>query len=266
MRHFSISLAGCAFAALLLLLLPVRAFAQQETEPQMGAELFNELKSKGEIVASSPLYESLRPIASAITKVVQPQYAYPIHFYIVHEQQPNAFAAPGGNVYVTDSLMYFVKNSQELTGTICHETSHLLHHDSVALMQRDEQIRKRAVAAAIVLGPGLDTALAVGAIAHLDSLHYSRAAEEQADLTGSDTCAAANSNPWGLVWLFRDFSNAQLDSPPEILSDHPDDQHRIAALEQHFQQNPTRFARFSNDPQTATHLVLPKDTSETFLR
>ena len=71
-----------------------------------------------------------------------------------------------------------------------------------------------AIAAAILLGPSVSTVLAVGAIARIDSLHYSRAAEEQADLTGSDTCAAADYNPWGLVWLFQDFSNAQLDSPP----------------------------------------------------
>ena len=59
----------------------------------------------------------MAPIAAAITKVVQPKYPYPIHFYIVHEAQPNAFAAPGGNIYVVDSMFYFVHNTEELAGT-----------------------------------------------------------------------------------------------------------------------------------------------------
>jgi beta-barrel assembly-enhancing protease len=235
-------------------------------ERQMGAQLFNQLKSQGEIVASSPLYDRLRPIESAITKVVQPGYSSPIHFYIVHEQQPNAFAAPGGNIYVVDSLFYFVKNTEELAGTICHETSHLLHHDSLSQMKRNEAIRKREIGAAVLLGPTVGTVLAVGAIGQLASMHYSRDIEESADITGSDTCAAAHYNPWGLVWLFRDFSNADLKQPPEILSDHPNDAHRIDALEQHFRSSPSTFAQFSDDARSATPLSLPTDEAEQFLR
>jgi len=235
-------------------------------EAQAGAQLFAQLKSQGEIVKSSPLYDTLRPIAAALTKVVQPKYRYPIHFYIVHEQQPNAFAAPGGNIYVVDSLFYFVKNKEELEGTLCHETSHLLHGDSMALMKKDQAIKARAVAATILLGPSIENILAITAIAELDSMHYSRAAEEAADITGSDTCAAAGSNPWGLVWLFQDFSNANLKAPPEILSDHPNDAHRIQRLEQHFAQNPATFAKYSSDIKTATPLKVPKNEQEQFLR
>src|SRR3984893_11209538 len=153
-----------------LALLPAAAQADDSDELQMGAQLFDQLKSQGEIVASSPLYDRLRPIAQAITNVVQPKYQYPIHFYIVDEQQPNAFAAPGGNIYVVDSLFYFVKNTEELAGTICHETSHLLHHDSVDQMKRNDDIKRRAIAATVLLGPGIGTVLATTAIGQLDSL------------------------------------------------------------------------------------------------
>lgn len=242
------------------------AKADDTDEQQLGAQLFSQLKSQGEIVKSSPLYDVLKPIAAAITKVVQPQYQYPIHFYIVHETEPNAFAAPGGNVYVIDSLMYFVKNAQELEGTLCHETSHLLHHDSVTLMQRNEAIRERAIAATILLGPGIGKALAITAIAQLDSNHYSRQVEEAADLKGADTCAAAGYDPWGLVWLFQDFSAANLKTPPEILSDHPNNAHRIAQLKAHFAANPSVFGAFNPDPNSATPLQLPKNEAEQFLR
>src|SRR5271157_5913715 len=86
----------------------------QDEEMQMGQEVFNELKAKGEIIESSPLYDTLNPIADAITRAAQPRYNHPFKFYLVHEPQPNAFSAPGGNVYVVDSLLYFVKNTDEL--------------------------------------------------------------------------------------------------------------------------------------------------------
>jgi predicted Zn-dependent protease len=184
----------------------------------------------------------------------------------VHEAQPNAFAAPGGNVYVVDSLFYFVHNTEELAGTICHETSHLLHHDSSELMKQDDAIRKRAIAATILLGPNVKTALLISAIAKLDANNRSRGAEEQADLTGSNTCAKAGYNPWGLVWLMTDFENSNLSEPPEILSDHPTDLHRIEALQKHFQADPATFAHFNQSSKSATPLNPPADENENFLR
>ena len=258
-----------AAALATLVLAPVAGSAADSgmsEEQQLGAQLFQQLKSQGEIVESSPLYDTLRPIAERVTRAVQPRYPYPIHFYIVHESQPNAFAAPGGNVYVVDSLFYFAKNTEELAGTICHETSHLIYHDSLDQMKRDQQIKERAVAATVVLGPSIATVLAATAIGRLDAQHHSRGVEERADLTGADTCAAAHYNPWGLVWLFQDFENANLQQPPEILSDHPNDQHRVAALEQHFRERPAVFAGFNRDPASATQLVVPKNESEHFLR
>ena len=106
-------------------------------EQEIGKQMFEELKGKGEIVSSSPLYEPLKPIAAAITRTAQPYYGRPFTFYLVHEPSPNAFATPGGNVYVTDSLLYFVRNTEELAGTICHEVSHTIHHDSMALIEKE---------------------------------------------------------------------------------------------------------------------------------
>jgi len=242
------------------------ARADTTDESQMGAQLYSQLKAQSEIVKTSPLYDTLAPIAAAITKVVQPGYPYPIHFYIVHEAQPNAFAAPGGNVYVVDSLFYFVHNTEELAGTICHETSHLLHHDSAELMKQDQGVRARAVAAILLLGPDLKNTVIISSIAKLDENHRSRGAEEQADLTGANTCAKAGYNPWGLVWLMNDFENSNLVAPPEILSDHPNDAHRIQALEQHFKADPATFAKYDKNSSSAKPLNPPANEAENFLR
>ena len=257
----SVGLAGVGIATT-----PLVAQAQnQDEELQIGQDAFNQLKAKGEIIESSPLYDQLGPIADAITRAAQPRYNHPFKFYLVHEPQPNAFATPGGNVYVVDSLLYFVKNTDELAGTLCHEVSHTIHHDTMTLMEKRQKIAEREIGAAIILGPSTAHVLAIALLGALHSLSYSRDVESRADITGSDVCAAAGYNPWGLVWLFQDFKNAKPEEVPQLLSDHPNDQSRIEALEQHFRKNPSVFKKFNPDPKSASLLAVPKNAPEVFL-
>ena len=79
-------------------------------------------------------------------------------------------------------------------------------------------------------------------------------------------CAAAGSNPWGLVWLFQEFKNARTNEIPQLLSDHPNDQNRINALERHFKSDSSVFGRFDPNLQSATPFEAPKRAPEVFLR
>jgi predicted Zn-dependent protease len=258
----ALCLAGFEYATI-----PLRAQgSNQDVELQIGQEIFSELKAKDEIIESSPLYDPLRPAAEAITRAAQPRYNHPFKFYLVHEPQPNAFAAPGGNVYVVDSLLYFVKNNEELVGTLCHEVSHTIHHDTVTLMEKDKKITEREIAAAILLGADRLQILGIALLGKLHSLSYSRDVESRADLTGSDVCASAGYNPWGLVWLFQDFQYAGKGNVPQLLSDHPNNPNRVKALERHFRENPSVFGKFSSDLKSAKPLSVPKSAPETFLR
>jgi beta-barrel assembly-enhancing protease len=173
-------------------------------------------------------------------------------------------------VYVVDSLLYFVKNTEELAGTLCHEVSHTIHRDAMNRIKEQQKIAKRELGAmigtAILLGPSLAQMLAIGLIGDLNSLAYSRDVESSADLTGSDICAATGYNPWGLVWLFQDFQNADPKQIPQLLSDHPANGTRIKTLEQHFRDDPAVFAKFNPDPKSATPFSVPKDAPEQFLR
>jgi len=96
-----------------------------DEEQQIGQEVFTELKARAAIVRTSPLYDVLRPVVAPIAKAAQPRYGHPFAVYLVHDPRPNAFAVPGGHVYVTDELPYFVRNTEELAGTLCHEIAHL---------------------------------------------------------------------------------------------------------------------------------------------
>ncbi len=238
----------------------------QDEELAVGQEVFNQLKAKGEIIESSPLYDVLLPVIQPIMRAAQPQYSHPFKVYLVHEPQPNAFATPGGYIYVVDALLYFVKNKEQLAGTLSHEVAHTIHHDGMELAKKQEQIRRREIGAAILLRPTRAHLLAIALIGKLHALSYSRDAESRADLTGADVCAASGTNPWGLVWLFREFKNARPGEIPQILSDHPNDLNRINALQNHFHSNPSVFAHFNPDARSATPLNVPKKAPVVFLR
>ena len=272
MLRLRFSISGCRILPLLAILCS-GCFAQaplpepvSDQETELGQAVYKQLQEKGEIIESSPLYDTLKPVADAIARVAQPRYPHPFKFFLVHEAQPNAFATPGGNVYVVDSLLYFVKNTEQLAGTLCHEVSHTIHRDGVALMEKEQKIEEREVAAAILLGPTRAHIIAIALIGKLHSLGYSRDAESKADVTGSDICAEAGYNPWGLVWLFQDFQNADVHQIPQLLSDHPGNGARIQALEKHFRDNPSTFSKFSRDPKSATPFSVPKDAPVVFLR
>ena len=245
---------------------PSEPAVKADDELAVGKEMFDELKAKGEIIESSPLYDVLLPVIEPIMKAAQPMYPHPFKVYLVHEAQPNAFATPGGYIYVVDELLYFAKNKEQLAGTLSHEVSHTIHHDSMELAKKRAEIEKREIGGAIVLGPSAAHILALALLGTLHSLTYSREAESRADITGSDICAKAGINPWGLVWLFRDFHSARTGEVPQLLSDHPNDLNRIAALERHFKSDPKRFGQFSPDTLSATRLTVPMKAPVVFLR
>lgn len=239
---------------------PAAAQSSDQIEMQIGQQEYQALQQKGEIISSSPYYAILNPIAQQIKRVADPQYFHPFQFILVHEAQPNAFAVPGGNVYVTDSLMKFVQNREELAGVLCHETSHNIHHDVLHLYQKQQKTATAYTIADILanIATGGRSARTIDTVANLgfslQSANFSREVESAADSKGAQTCAEAGSNPWGMVWLFQQFEKADTGGTMEMLSDHPTDQHRIDDLKREFAANPSMFGRFSSNIANATPL------------
>jgi predicted Zn-dependent protease len=256
-RRASVAL-GLTFALSALHAGPARA----DDEAQIGAQVYKQLADKGEIIARpNALYSVLDPIAERIATIADPQYQYPFHFILVHESQPNAFAVPGGNVYVTDSLMRFVQNQEELAGVLCHETSHDIHHDVVNLNAKEQT--QGAIIGILGALTGIGNSglgqLGEGLVYTLGSDHFSRSVESAADHKGAITCAQAGFDPWGMVWLFERFQQTGQGGSMEMLSDHPSDGHRIAALEQEFRSDPKLFGRFPTSVSSATSLNVPPE-------
>ncbi len=236
---------------------PALAYTDEEnTELQIGQQEYQQLQQKGEIIRSSPYYATLNSIAARIKPVADQKYFVPFHFLLVHESQPNAFSVPGGNVYVTDSMMSFVKNKEELAGVLCHEVSHDIHHDVYNLYVKDQRLSLYAGLASLLLGrnSGLINS-GINLLANLQAMHFSRDVEHNADHTGAYICAQSGITPYGMVWLMQQFEANPSGSPPEFLSDHPSDSHRVQALQDEFAADPATFGKFNPDIACSTPIV-----------
>ncbi len=212
---------------------------EQHWETQYGQQRYAQLMQQGEIVPSqSPLYATLRPVADKIAAVADAQYYAPFHFVILNDRTPNAFAAPGGNVYVTTGMLSFVRNRDELAGVLCHEVNHDIHHDVYAMYQQQLQHQPQGQG-----GYGVQE----------QEAGFSRAAESNADRAGAYTCAKAGFNPWGMVWNFRQYrQSAGAAHQSGALSDHPSDEQRVSQLVALFNGDPATFGKFRDDVAMAT--------------
>lgn len=253
MNRFLAALAAIALS--LACIAPALAYTQeQQAELQIGQQEYQQLLQKGEIVRSSPYYDTLNSIAARITPVADKKYFVPFHFILVNESDPNAFAVPGGNVYVTTAMMKFVHNKEELAGVLCHEVSHDIHHDVYNLYVKDQRLSLYATGLSLLLGGGRSQVAnsIIGLAANLESLHFSRDVEHNADYTGAYICAQSGITPWGMVWLMQQFEASPTANPPEFLSDHPSDSHRISSLQSEFSADPSVFAKFNSNIACAT--------------
>ena len=242
--------------------LPAAAYtAQEQQELSIGDQVYRQLDRQGKILRDSPYYATLTPLGTRIAAVADKQYFMPFRFILVHDKNPNAFSVPGGNVYVTDSMMTFVQNKEELAGVLCHEVSHTIHHDVYDLYVKGQRVSIWALVAQVLLGQSSRLAsFAIDFLANVQVLRFSREVEHNADVTGAYTCAQSGITPWGMVWLMQRFLEKSGGAGPEFLSDHPTDSHRIADLKQLFADKPQTFRGFNAAIARATPL------SETGLR
>ena len=164
---------------------------------------------------------------------------FPYEFYVVDVRELNAFALPGGFVFVNRGTLEAVDDEGELAGVIAHEISH------VALRHGTNQVSKAYIAQAgigilqQILGAGgaSDVGSIIGAVGGLGLntlfLKFGRTAENQADLTGAAIMANAGYDPRDMVEFFETLEReAGGQRVPEFLSDHPDPGNRARAVEE----------------------------------
>jgi predicted Zn-dependent protease len=214
-------------------------------ELQIGAQVYNQLRSQNQILDTSSYYPILRTIGERISAAAQPHW-YTMNFIVVKGAQANAFSVPGGNIYVNEALLKNAENEDELANVLGHETGHLvLGH----VMNRLHQAQTANVIGNIlnVFIRNPYAATAVNLLGNYAFLNFSRAQEYQADHEGVILSSTAKYNPYGMVWFFQKleklYGNAGFE---QYVEDHPSTDDRIKRIKTFFAADPARFASFNN--------------------
>lgn len=162
--------------------------------------------------------------------------AYRYRWFVAEGDELNAFAAPGGVVVVYAGLLRTAETPEELAGVLAHEIAHAeLRHGLRALVKN---LGVRALAAAVLgdIGGGL----LADAAAQLGQLKFSRDAEREADVEGLRRLLRAEVDPQGMVRFFARLATKPTDSPPALLSTHPDSEERRQSLAAEIARQPQR--------------------------
>ena len=200
---------------------------------RLGAVAYDEIKSKETVTKNADVRDYVDCVADAVTAALVDRVSSGRWEVTVFEQdQANAFALPGAKIGVYTGLLDVATTQDQLAAVIGHEVAHVeaRHANERVSTAYAAEVGMSMVGASGVLSGELMGLLGVGAQVGV-LLPFSRTQEKEADLIGLDLMARAGFDPRESVTLWRNMSaNRDSGAPPELLSTHPGDATRIAAL------------------------------------
>ena len=158
-------------------------------------------------------------------------------FEVVADPSINAFALPGGPMFINTGLLRAVDNEAELAAVMGHEMSHVILRHGTNQASKANLIALPAMLAEQIAGTsggmmGQLAQLGIDLGANGVLLKFSRTAESQADLMGSHLMAEAGYDPMEMADFFDKLNAEGGSKAPEFLSDHPNPENRSKAIEQ----------------------------------
>jgi len=205
-----------------------------EQDVALGREAAAEVRRQYPIIKDERIASYLsklgdRLVAAAPSGLKQPVYEY--SFTPVNLKEINAFALPGGPMFVHRGMFDAASSEAEVAGVMAHELSHVLlrHGTANATKAQNPWLQIGQMAGAIggaVVGGGAGAAIAQGSQFGLGTLllRYSRDYEKQADLLGSQIMARAGYDPRALAHMFETIerqSQSEGSGAPQWMSSHP---------------------------------------------
>ncbi|HEW79610.1 MAG TPA: hypothetical protein ENH34_06595 [Phycisphaerales bacterium] len=158
------------------------------------------------------------------------------HFKVLRHNSVNAFALPGGYIYITTGMLKKLNSEAQLAGVLAHESVHVTARHTTVRMS--EQIGLDILLSSVISEDtqrGLVQATSV--VRRIVALKYSRDDERQADTAGLGYMVKAGYNPYGMVETMQMLAEENMVRPIEFLSSHPAPQDRREYLAQKIQTN-----------------------------
>jgi beta-barrel assembly-enhancing protease len=211
----------------------VRGFGKQEQE-QLGLQAMAEVYKQMPVLPdSSPETQYIQQLGNRLVSVIPQQYSWPFQFHVIPQRDINAFALPGGPMFVNTGALLAAANEAELAGVMAHEMSHVYMQHSAK--QASKQSMAQGILGVIggVLGNGIGGSLArlgIGIGAGTFFLKYSRDDEAQADAVGAIIMYKAGYNPQAMADFFLKLEKQAGPGGPQFLSDHPNPGNRNQAI------------------------------------
>ena len=166
------------------------------------------------------------------------QTPYPFEFHLLRDPQTiNAFALPGGQVFITAALLSRLTSEAQLAGVLGHEVGHVVARHGAEHLARQQLgamlVNAVGIAASDTPEGGRQAAVVARAINQLVNLKYGRDDELESDRIGMQFMVEADYSPQGLVELMEILASARSgEQPPEFLSTHPYPDNRVAQLKE----------------------------------
>jgi beta-barrel assembly-enhancing protease len=243
---------------------PGRVSVSKQDQEKLGLKVAGEVYQQMPILPDSdPVTRYVQQIGRRLQRVIPKQYDWPYQFHVVQQKEINAFALPGGPIFVNLGTIDSSANEAQLAGVMAHEMAHVYMQHSIKQMQKNKVPNLIAGLGQIV---GQMIGGAGGALASLGgqlgggilSMKYSRADEAQADAVGAIIMYKADYDPRQMAIFFQTLEQQGGSGGPQFLSDHPDPGNRYEAVSKearnwppkHYRTDSTEFTQIRHEARS----------------
>ena len=249
-----------------------------EQDVELGRKAAAEVRNQYPVIADKKIAQYLSDLGDRLVAAAPPELKQPVYQYSftpVNLKEINAFALPGGPMFVNRGMFDAASAEGEVVGVMAHELSHVLlrHGTANASKAQNPWLQLGQIAGAVggaMVGGTAGSYIAQGSQFGLGTLllRYSRDFEKQADLLGAQIMARAGYDPRALARMFETIQKQSGGSGgPQWMSSHPDPGNRTAYITKEAEQltlaNAADQSGFTTIKSTFASLPPPKSMSDT---
>ena len=204
-----------------------------EQEIALGRQLAPQMAAQFGGVSGSALRERVRQVGARVvaqSSAANTPYKYSFHL-LADRSTVNAFALPGGQIFITEALVSLLKSEDELAAVLGHEVGHVLARHSAEHLAKQQLTQHLIGAVVIGSGGGYDTAQLAQLVGSLVNMKHGRDDELEADTLGLRVTREAGYDPRAMIAVMQVLEKASGGGrQPEFASTHPAPANRIARI------------------------------------
>jgi hypothetical protein len=235
-----------------------------EQDVQLGREAAAEVRRQMPLLDDDRTEQFVEDIGERLIDVVPGEFRQPAFRYsfdVVNLREINAFALPGGPMFLHRGMIQAARSEGEVAGVMAHELAHVVLRHGTVQATKGQKFQIGAIAGQVlgsIIGGNKGAILAQGTQLTLGTyfLKYSREFEREADLLGAQMMARAGYDPREMARMFETIERQGGARGPEFLSDHPNPGNRVQAINREADMLRVEAGRRSNGELQGVHARL----------